>query len=255
MKRTVELENSFKEQTESTYEHLTELNTETNDELSILHKAASILRNKVLKTEKLDKEYFSATEITIEAQKQFLDPILIRFVGWLSSNSKLNAASDTFDSGDTDIDQRTTAIASDITALIANVVTPKHLGLTVHLHHTFGSKKLIEDLAVLGHTVSYSELRHFLTSAAIHMSSSQIKTPSGGIVPQHLQLNPEDKTLIVAAGDNWDHNEHTYSGKKSTHAMTSILVAPKSEMSHTLRIPRVQERSIDMSVLTGKHYK
>ena len=28
---------------------------------------------------------------------------------------------------------------------------------------------------------------------------------------------------MVSVADNWDHNEHTLSGKQTTHAMTSIL--------------------------------
>jgi hypothetical protein len=59
--------------------------------------------------------------------------------------------------------------------------------------------------------------------------------------------------LIILAADNWDHNESTLSGKKSTHAMTSILVhTPSSGEQSAPRIPRVKERSIDTVELPGK---
>ena len=57
--------------------------------------------------------------------------------------------------------------------------------------------------------------------------------------------------LIVAAADNWDHNEATLSGKHSTHAMTSILVTECKDVTSD-RIPRVPERSFDISKLPGE---
>ena len=77
---------------------------------------------------------------------------------WLSGNKKLIEGADIHDS---DLNSKILAISSDITTLIASIITPKHLGLTVYVHQTFGSKKLIEDLNNLGYTMSYSEGRHF----------------------------------------------------------------------------------------------
>ena len=128
--------------------------SEPNDELNILHQAAKILRERVLKTKKLDYEYFAPEEVTLETQKAFLDPMLLRFVMWLSSNKKLIEGTDIHDS---DLDSKILAISRDNTTLIASIITPKHLGLTVYLHHTFGSKKLIKDLNTLGYTMSYSD--------------------------------------------------------------------------------------------------
>ena len=105
----------------------------------------------MLKTKKLENEYFAPEEVTFAAQKAFLDPMLLRFVMWLSCNKKLIEGADIHDS---DLDPKTLAITSDITTLIAPIITPKLLGLTVYLHHTFGSKKLIEDLNTLGYTMS-----------------------------------------------------------------------------------------------------
>lgn len=59
------------------------------------------------------------------------------------------------------MNQKLVSICSDLTALIANTVTLKQLGLTVYLYHTYGSKKLIEDLCYYGHTLLYTEIRHF----------------------------------------------------------------------------------------------
>ena len=118
-----------------------------SDETSIVHKAAVILRNRVVNA--THPLYFSPEEITPQGQKSYLDPLLLKFVNWLSNKEK----SDTGDDIDGDIDHRVVAISSDITAVIStSQITLKHLGLSVYFHHTFGSKKLIEDLCVLEYT-------------------------------------------------------------------------------------------------------
>ena len=250
LRKTVSLKNTLSEVTEDGPEQILDASlSEPIDELSILHQAAKILRERVLKTKKLDNEYFAPEEVTLDTQKVFLDPMLLRFVTWLSSNKKLMEGADIHD---TDLDSKTLAISSDLTMLIASIITPKHLGLTVYLHHTFGSKKLIEDLNSLGYTMSYSEMRHFLTSAAVEMTNTQTVTPSGGLVPVNITPRQAGEAVILAAGDNWDHNEYTISGKRTTHAMTSILVHVKNEnQTPVKRIPRVQERSLDTSMIPG----
>lgn len=250
LRKTVTLGHVLSEVTEDTPEQIVDTSlSESADEISILHQAAIILRQRVLQTKKLKNEYFAPEEVTVEAQKNFLDPLLLRFILWLSSKKKLDDAADIHDGI---IDPKTISISTDITALVTSILTPKHLGLTVYLHHTFGSKKLIEDLNALGYTMSYSEVRHFLTSAAVHMTSTQETTPSGGLVPANLKTKDSNKELILAAGDNWDHNEHTISGKRTTHAMTSILVSVKhTDQASSQRILRVQERSLDSSTIPG----
>ncbi|KAH3803023.1 hypothetical protein DPMN_156721 [Dreissena polymorpha] len=59
----------------------------------------------------------------------------------------------------------------------------------------------------LEYSISYSELRRFLTSAAEHGMNSQRDTPSGGIVPSLIAHQSQGGELIVAVADNWDHNE------------------------------------------------
>ena len=52
--------------------------------------------------------------------------------------------------------------------------------------------------------------------------------------------------IISSAADNWDHNERTVDGKKTTHGMTSILVQPVStESPQSLRIKREPDRTLD----------
>lgn len=147
-------------------------NSEEN-EISVIHKAAVILKKRLCKANSLQNEYYSTSEMSPDVQVQNLDPLLLKFVGWLSGDT------DDINANGTSVGQRVLTLCSDITYLVKPVLTPKHLGLSVYLHHTYGSKKLIEDLHCHGYTLPYSEVRHFLTSAAIHMSSVQSQTPSG----------------------------------------------------------------------------
>lgn len=56
----------------------------------------------------------------------------------------------------------------------------------------------------------------------------------------------------MGAGDNWDHNERTVDGRRATHAMTSILVSPKTAEELIFpHIPRVPERTFDIQYVPG----
>jgi hypothetical protein len=46
--------------------------------------------------------------------------------------------------------------------------TPFHLGLAIELYHEYGSRTLIETLFSHGFCASYTEVRCYLTSIAVH---------------------------------------------------------------------------------------
>ncbi|WAR09404.1 hypothetical protein MAR_019362 [Mya arenaria] len=137
--------------------------------------------------------------------------------------------------------------ACNITTLVTSTPSPKHLGLGVHLYHEFNSRHLIEDMSALGYTITYPDLRMFLTSAAHQAITAQKVTPSGGIVPDNIT----SKQRGVA--DNWDHNERTGDGKRTTHAMTSILVSSTSvENRISQRLGKSSRRPFDKKCLPGE---
>ena len=96
-------------------------------------------------------------------------------------------------------------ISCDITTLATSVVSPKHLGLAVTLHHDYGSRKLIENMYSHGYSISYTELRCFLTSA--YVASLQEPSVVGSYRPSEITSNENGEHFIVLAADNWDHNE------------------------------------------------
>ena len=99
---------------------------------STVHAAIGILRQRInANTVKPNNEYYSPQEITPEGQKEFIDPLLHKAIGWLTKDELYANASD----GDMDI--RCLAICCDITTSLTSVFSPKHLGLGVHLYNDY----------------------------------------------------------------------------------------------------------------------
>ena len=113
-------------------------------------------------------------------QKDFVDPLVLKFIGWL----KKKLFEEGSDVSGENVTPRLLAISCDVINFVTSCSIPKHLCLTVYLHNVYGSKQLIVDLYTLDYTLPYTEGLHFKTSAANHMFSSQQKTPSGGLVPK-----------------------------------------------------------------------
>ena len=90
---------------------------------------------------------------------------------WLSDEKAYSNASDIANENLNDV--RYLSLASDITSLATGVMSPKHLGLAVHLHHQFGSRKLIDDIYKLGHHI-------------IHRIEAVSYIPRGGPHPRYV---------------------------------------------------------------------
>lgn len=139
-----------------------------------VHKACVILRQRIATTQKLDNEYYSSNEMTLQAEKEFVDPLLYKTIGWLTDETLFLEGDDISNKS---LNAKCLTIACDITTLVISMMSPKHMGLSVNLHHDYGSRKLIADMYALGYGISYTELRQFLTSAAVHVSTAQPGTP------------------------------------------------------------------------------
>ena len=214
---------------------------------SIIHQAVGILRRRIEAIKDIKGEYHSPEETTMEELKKWTDPLLYKTVCWLTNKQLFDEAADV--SGDDPI-LPCLSIACDIITQAVPIASPKHLSLAVHLHHEYGSKKLIEVMHSHGYCISYTQLRQFLTSAAEHVDARQEPTVTRSYIPPEITPKNKGGQLIVAAADNWDHNERTVDGKRTTHAMTTIFVQRKTEQS--MSCPRIrktpdQRRSIDLS--------
>lgn len=226
----------------------TEIDSASDD--MIVHRAIGILRARISMITKPENEYYSPSEMNSEKLKEFVDPLLYKSICWLIHEDMFVNATDTSEKNP---EVAALNIACDIITASNSVPSPKHLGLAVNLHHQYGSRKLIDLLYGLGYCISYTELRTFLTSASHHIASMQQPTDVGNFVPLEMKHKDDGGKLILAAADNWDHNENTTDGKNTTHAMTSILVQARAEgtVYEYPRIKRIQSRTFDATLVPG----
>jgi hypothetical protein len=104
------------------------------------------------------------------------------------------------------------------------VVALLQIGLAVQMHHHLRSRFLVDTLAAMGFSSSYSEVQCFEENAA----SSVAPDVLGG------DINALDAALLFAA-DNVDHNIITLDGKGTFHGMGMIAgITPGRQTSHTV---------------------
>nr|XP_023018838.1 uncharacterized protein LOC111507725 [Leptinotarsa decemlineata] len=106
-----------------------------------------------------------------------------------------------------------------------------HVGLGLHLYHHIPSKHILDTLSSLGLTCSYNEVRQVTTSLA----KQEIDDRGNVYVPKCLgQVSNEKNNYIRASIDNFDLNEETLDGKRTTHA-TAMVVFQEKQFSQPIR--------------------
>lgn len=115
---------------------------------------------------KLDEAYYSASEKNLEAQKQLVNPLLYKVIGWLVDEKKWNAAEDRH------IFPLFKYCMSHQNTLNFNNVSEAFRS-AVYLHHSIGSRKLIDNMYSLTSSISYTVLRTFIIFAALHVEAQQ----------------------------------------------------------------------------------
>ncbi|GBM97082.1 hypothetical protein AVEN_134369-1 [Araneus ventricosus] len=108
-------------------------------------------------------------------------------------------------------------------------ISPLVLGVSIHLHRYFGSRRLIDILSSSGFCSSYKQ--------AILYKSSKVMYHQLSISP------PEHGCFIQHVGGNADHNVSTIDGMNTFHSMGIIrIVAPHDKVNHSLQtVPRLKE--------------
>lgn len=244
--RVIENKGNFSESSDDEMEE-TPVIKETDE--VIAHKFVEMIRRRTKYTKLIKNEFYSAGEMNLKSWQEFVDPLLYKTIGWLADKHL-------YESGqDCPLRADCLNIACDITTLCTSVPSPKHVGLAVTFQHKYGKRDLIEILNTLGECMSYSATRQFLTSTAVYISKKQTPSEIQSFIPPELTPISEGGNLISAAGDNWDHDEHTVDGKRTTHAMTTMQTQQinSNQVSCHLseRIPKQSKRTIDMHELQG----
>ena len=213
-------------------QHSTEIEV---DEQQVLHTAAGILRREMSFIQDSSQFYESSSKISMQHCADYVPAKLYDFITWLVDEKKYNDVSDSLSGRSKENNLGVIALSHNIIAQCRHVHTPVTLGLGLYVHHEFGSRRLVEQLSLLGHSISYDEVRRFLTSAAVDVQENEVYMPK--------DLQPT--CTIDAAIDNFDQNEATLDGKSTTHAMASVIYqrSPDQAPLHS-KIPRVTQKTL-----------
>ena len=92
------------------------------------------------------------------------------------------------------------------------------------------------------HSVPYNEVRRFLTSVV----EDQVVQSKGIYIPHRLQ-KVTDESFVNAAMDNFDQNEDTLDGKRTTHALAMVVHQRSSVPEAKALIPHTQNKTLDVT--------
>ena len=152
------------------------------DNLRVLSAAARLLLNEMRCTDYQSEFYPSSNDI--RSGTEFLQPLLNYFMRLLVGP-----------------DLKQVAIGQCLMKAMRtnSVLPPLLIGLGVEVDHTIGSKTLVIELAKLGYSISYDEVKRYKQSVALHAQSE---------APLEVSSN-----FSQWVADNCDHNTVTLDGK------------------------------------------
>ena len=236
LRKASDLQTSQQEDNDECLE--SEPNTRHLNEVEVLHAAAGILRKQMAEINESKHHYDPSSKIAIDPCAQFVPNLLYDFIAWLTDSTSYSHVTRCTDDDIKKNNISTISICQNIIAKARSIRSPISLGLALYVHHEFGSKQLLEELHKLGYTISYDEVRRFLTSAAVDQQAQDVYVPVG------LQNPGDENVQIDAAIDNFDQNEETLDGKSTTHAMAAV-VYKRCNLNATEEhvIPRLPQKS------------
>lgn len=189
--------------------------------------------------------YEPSTKASLEPCADFVPDMLYDFIVWLTNVNLYRKAAKCNDAEACKDDMQAITLCHNIIAKCRQVRTPITMGLGLYAHHEFGSKQLVEILSKLGLSITYDEVRRFLTSVAIDQQNDS------SYVPRGLSIN--DGTPIDAAIDNFDQNEDTLDGKATTHAMAAVVYKRSQyRPADGDPLPRVNKKSLTVDTSEGE---
>ncbi|KAL7379980.1 hypothetical protein ABVT39_009485 [Epinephelus coioides] len=213
--------------------------TETLTDTQILHKAAGILRKSMEEVRHEPRFYIGSDKLSLLQCSKYVPDTLYDFVNWCVSSDAFRKVQSCNEDPALKDNLSVITFCHDLIAQCCSRRTPITLGLGIMIHHEFGSKALINKLHMMGHCVSYDEVRQFLTSAA----ADQLQSSKHVYIPNGLTRSTEHR-IIDAAIDNFDQNEETLDGKNTTHCMAIVVYRRGDDTTAHNPIKRVPEKSL-----------
>ena len=188
------------------FHHNARLNNDESEKDRIISAAASLVMADIKKTaQERGMKYPSPSELGSELTNiEFIPDSLKMFLTPLIPCKKSSI--------------KLSAIAQSIiqAAKPKTVIAPLQIGLAIQLHHSFGSRQLIDTVHSLGFCSSYTETERFLRNAAV----------------SNADTNVNSESFIQFVGDNLDHNMDTIDSS-SFHGMGIISISTPGEESNS----------------------
>jgi len=120
-----------------------------------------------------------------------------------------------------------------------SIAAPLQLGLAITLHHSFGSRQLIDLLHPLGFCSSYGDVVDFERNSAV-----EINTDLEGYSPQF--------SAHITIADNADHNIATIDGKGTFHRMGIVVAMCPAPLVRKKAIPWNRKITNEVILNAGK---
>lgn len=197
-------------------------NTPEEERISILKAAARILKEDIRGMVcKLD-EYPSCDHVKSGGNSFFPDSLNVFFDELVLKEKKSPQKTKLYET-------KVCAIKNFIISLVRvrSFLSPVMFGLGIQLHRKYASRYLIDVLAALGVSVSYSECLAFENSAIIN----------------HKDCISEE-TFMQFVYDNADFNIRTIDGHGTFHSMGGIMCCSPSNSTNMQSIPRPKKRTL-----------
>ena len=172
---------------------------------------------------------------------------LTKFLAWLIDDKSFEKANEPHVMSKEKL-RKVLGLVESIVSIARCTFTPFHLGLAIELYHEYGSRTLIETLFSHGFCASYTEVRRYLTSIAVHEVENM---ENGAFAPDGIISVQEDGGLIQEGADNIDLNTETIDDKDTFHSMAhAVFQTCRSHDDSCLRqlkVRRGQERTFQLT--------
>ena len=175
--------------------------------------AALHIRNKIQNSEKPYEHPPSASDLTLQAAKRIVPPVLFNTVA-LSAGLIQTLPEDETEFAETRSEQKVLSVCQDIINL-SGKATPKTMALGLTIRNATGSRYLLELLNGFGHVPSYDTVLRAETGIAYQ----QLETKEEGFIPPGFEVSK----ITVLVYDNIDFLEETLSGAGTSHYTNGIM--------------------------------
>ena len=221
------------------------LDTDERDIKSLIHSAVGCLRKEMEKM--TSKDYYpNAAETSLEHSEKFVPSLLYTAMLWLIDDKAYDTADPNYEPTE-QIKRRSLAMAECAIYNSRKIFTPLHLGLATQLHHENGKSSIVDALNANGFSISYDELRKFITAASKHEIA---KSEDGIYVPDGIIYISDGGQLIHEGDDDVDINAETIDGKNTFHLMARVVFQNQQVSEQTLdsvHIPVGSDKSLKLT--------